>query len=289
MRARVLCALSLALLWCTAAAYAQQPQQPLTFVSDYYVRFGKDDEFMQLVKTVGAPVRDKLLAEGVILAWGVDVPVMRAPGQPNYSIWYTVATWDGIQKVQAAMRAQLTSLAEQDQKAAEVSRKKGGKAPKSTAERIQEVFEVEKTRDWIFRDIEAHYSKSPPPAGAQPFTYFELDRVHPGKGLEYRQLLDKHDKPVLDKLLTDGVIGAYGIGTEEVVTTREFTHYTWASVLNLADLDKILAAFDAEQAKRSPEENSVISQSYRNLVEHAAHREFILHSIIFKVGAPPQK
>lgn len=231
MRTRTIFALLMALLWCAGAAYAQQgPPLGLTLVSDYTVKPGKEDDFMNLVKTVGAPVRDKLLAEGLILAWGVDVPVMRAPGQATHSVWVSVADWADIQRYQAAFRAQLATLAEEDKKAAEEGRKKGGKASKATRERIEEVVDASKTRNWVFRDIEAFYSKTPPLADAKPFSWFGLDRVHPGKGREYRELLDKYDKPVLDKLLADGVIGAYGLGVQEVTQTNEFTHFFWVSV-----------------------------------------------------------
>ena len=60
------------LLVCSAIMGQQtQPQpQPLTFYYDYTVRPGQESEFMELVKTVGAPVRDKLMADGVIIGLG---------------------------------------------------------------------------------------------------------------------------------------------------------------------------------------------------------------------------
>lgn len=33
----------------------------------------------------------------------------------------------------------------------------------------------------------------------------------------------------------------------------------------------------------------MIEQKYRNITDPAAYREFILHSVVFKVGAPPKK
>lgn len=288
MRTKTICALALALVWCAGSAYAQQPQG-LTFVSDYYVRPGKEDDFMQLVKTVGEPVRDKLMADGVIMAWGVDAPLMRAPGQPTFSVWYAVANMDGVQKVQTAMASQLRKLAEDDKKPAENARRKGGKAAKTTAERIQEVFEVEKTKDWLFRDVLTNYSSAPPPAGLLPYTWIETDRVVPGKGREYRQLFEKYDKPILDKLLADGTMGAYGLSVEEVRTTDSFTHFFWVSVPNLAAADKINAAFEETFAKRSEEERAQIRQHYFSLVDPSANRSFVLRGVIFKVGGPPPK
>ena len=285
MRSRVLFALALALLWNTAT-YAQQIQ-PLTFVSDYYVRPGKEDEFMNLVKTVGAPVRDKLMAEGVVLAWGVDVPLMRAPGSPTHSIWYDVADWDGLQKVQTAMGAQLAKLADEDKKAAEEARKKGGKAPKSTAERIQETLDTSRTRDWVFRGLFANFGSAPPPAGLLPFTRIFLITIKPGKYQAWRAAWDKYNKPILDKLVADGVVGAYGIGTEEVRTSGDFTHYAWVSVPNLSE--KVRSAFIADRGKRSAEENEHILHTFDSLTDPNAARSFVLRAVIFKVAAPPKK
>lgn len=287
MRARVVCALALALVWCAGLAHAQQ-MQPLTFVSDYTVRPGKEEDFLQLVKTIGAPVRDKLMAEGVVLAWGVDVPLMRAPGQPTHSVWYDVADWDGVQKVQTAIQAQIAKLAEEDKKAADEARKKGGKTAKSTAERIEETLDTGKTKDWVFRGLSGNYSSTPPPADLQPFTRIFLLTIKPGKYFEWKAAWDKYNKPLLDKLVADGVVGAYGIGTEEVRTSGDFTHYVATSVARLADFEKTRQAFIADRAKRSAEENDRITETFNNLTDPNAARSFILHSIIFKV-APPKK
>ena len=67
---------------------------------------GDAQKFMELVKTVGAPVRDKLLADGVILAWGVHAGLLRAPGNSTHTIWYSVADWSGIEKVGGRRAAQ---------------------------------------------------------------------------------------------------------------------------------------------------------------------------------------
>src|SRR5678815_1283555 len=102
---------------CSAVMGQQAPQpQPLTFYYDYTVRPGQEEEFMTLVKTVGAPVRDKLMADGVILAWGIETPVLRYPGGTTHLIWFSVANWVGVDKVLSAMEAQLQKLAAEDAK-----------------------------------------------------------------------------------------------------------------------------------------------------------------------------
>src|ERR1700759_3339629 len=105
----IFCALMM-LMSCFAAAAKQAQQQPLTFWYEYHVNPGKEDEFLNLVKTVGAPVRDKLMADGVVMAWGVDTPVIRVPENATHLIWYMVADYAGVEKVDAAMREQIAKL-----------------------------------------------------------------------------------------------------------------------------------------------------------------------------------
>ena len=70
------------LLHGTMAAAQQPPAAPPSVTSwyDYTVKAGKEEEFLNLVKTVGGPVRDKLMADGVVTAWGVEAPLLRSPG-----------------------------------------------------------------------------------------------------------------------------------------------------------------------------------------------------------------
>jgi hypothetical protein len=105
------CAL-LMLVSCFGVA-AQEAQQPLTFWYEYHVNPGKEDEFLNLVKTVGAPVRDKLMADGVVMAWGVEAPVIRVPENATHMIWYMVADYAGVQKVEDAMNAQIAKLTDE--------------------------------------------------------------------------------------------------------------------------------------------------------------------------------
>jgi hypothetical protein len=101
MTKRILFCALLMLMSCFGAS-AQQSSgatpQPLTFWYEYHVNPGKEDEFLNLVKTVGGPVRDKLMADGVIQAWGVDKPIIRVAENATHMIWYMVADYAGVEK-----------------------------------------------------------------------------------------------------------------------------------------------------------------------------------------------
>ncbi len=267
---------AVSLVFCLSLAAQQaQPPQPLTMWYDYTVNAGKEDDFMALVKTVGAPVRDKLMAEGVVQAWGIEVPILRGPGNPTHAVWITVNDWAGVGKVQDAMAAQLAKLAAEEAKT--------GK--KTTAQRSRETFDQSKTRDWLTRDLVSGYG-SKMPANAMPYARYFFTKVKPGKGGDYRKVWEKYNKPVLEKLVADGVVMAWGLSVEEVRTEGSFTHYTWVGVAEMGDWDKVRAAFVADRERRSQEEQSAISEAFNDLTDADASRQLAMRSIMFHVPAP---
>lgn len=163
--------------------------QPLTFWYEYAVNPGKEDEFLDLVTTVGAPVRDKLMADGVFLAWGVQVPLLRMPGGHTHGIWYAVGDWSGIEKVDTAMRAQIAKLNEEAGKAGVT--KKGAAAGQSVTARMMDAADVTKTRDCVTRDLVIGLSSSAPPVGRPPYTRFNFREREARQGHRLPQSVGK--------------------------------------------------------------------------------------------------
>jgi hypothetical protein len=274
------------LCWAAAGQPAQTQQQPLTFYYDYKVVPGKEEEFMNLVKTVGAPVRDKLMAEGVVLAWGIETPVLRYPGGTTHLIWFTVANWAGVDKVLTGMEAQLARLAAEEAQAANEARARKQKPAMTTAERMREVFDMSKTRDWLVRDVVSGFSPKPPPAGVLPFTRYNFVKAKAGKGADYRAAWEKYNKPVFDKLVADGVVLAYGMSVEEVKTDGDFTHFIWIATADMASADKIGPAFAADRARRSEDERNAIGEAFGNTLDLDMSRSIVTRSRMFKVAGP---
>jgi len=284
MKFRILTLLALAMLWSVSAFAQQQSPQPLTHWSEYAVKPGKEEEFLNLVKTVGQPVRDKLMADGVILAWGLESPILRGHSTGTHLIWYAVADWSGIEKVESAMAAQLAKIAAEDAKAAEEGRKKGAKSAGGTMARIAETLDLDKTKDYLTRDLVFVPGQTMPPAGSLPFTRYNFTKVKPGRGEAYRNAWDKYNKPVFDKLVADGVLLAYGLAVEEVRTTGDFTHFTWYAVKSLGDFDKVRAAFIADRDRRSKEERDAITEAFLHAVDAEASRSEVDSALIFHLA-----
>ena len=282
MNKRVLLCLLVVLLAGINVAAQQASMQPLTFYYGYTVNPGKEEQFLDIVKTVGAPVRDKLMADGVIMAWGVQVPLLRMPGGHTHFIWYAVADWSGVEKVTASMQAQITKLNEEAAKAG--ATKKGAAGGQTVAGRITEATDYSKTHDFLTRDLDFAATPTPPSAGLLPFTRFNFVKAKPGKGNELRKAWEKYNKPVMDKLLADGVILAYGLAVEEVRTEGDFTHFVWYDVKEMSAFDKVRNAFLADRDHRSQEEQNAINDLFTSLVDADASRSEVTASIIFKVA-----
>ena len=283
MKKRLFFCLLAILLSCISSAAQQVKPQPLTFWYVYTINPGKEDDFIDLIKTVGQPVRDKLMADGVVLAWGVQASMLRVPGMGTHWIWYVVNDWSGIEKVDGAMRAQIAKFSSNDSMAS--GAKKGQKPAASVNDRLREIADMSKTHDYITRSLVSNES-STTPAGALPYTRYGFVKVKPGKGAEYRKAWEKYNKPVYEKLLADGVILAYGLEVEEVRTSGEFTHFTWVDAKDLAAGDKARAAFLADREHRSQEEQEAITNLFVSLLDADASRGEVARSLIFHVPAP---
>jgi len=281
-----LCAL-LMLMSCftLAAQQTQQAQQPLTFWYEYHVNPGKEGEFLNLVKTVGQPVRDKLMAEGVVLAWGVEAPLLRVPENATHMIWYTVADYAGVEKVDTATREQIAKMTEESTKAP-TGKKAAAAAGGGPMQHMLEITDFGKTHDYLTRDLVSGFAPGTPPAGTLPFTRYGFVKVKPGKGADYRKAWEKYNKPIFDKLAADGTILAFGLAVEDVRTEGDFTHYTWIATKDLASQDKVRAAVLGDRDKRSPEEQEAIIHLFTSLTDPDAARTEVTRSLIFHLPSP---
>jgi hypothetical protein len=227
------------------------------------------------------------MADGVVLGWGVEVSILRGHDATTHTIWYSVADWSGIEKVQNAMGAQLAKLAAEEAKGGEEGRKKGQRGGMTTAERIRDVYEAEKTKDYLTRDLVFAAGSTLPPAGALPYVRYNFVKVKPGRMAAYRAAWDKYNKALLDKLVAEGTILAYGLAVEEVKTTGDISLFTWYAVNGLGDFEKVRNAFIADRDRRSQEEREAITEAFLKAIDPDASRSEVDRSIIFHL--PGQK
>jgi hypothetical protein len=267
-----------ALLLAAAPAAAQPPahaSSQITVYHDFVVKDGKSDEWLAFVKAAGAPVRDKLLAEGVIKEWALEAPLVRLPGEATHTIWYVVNDFDGVAKERAGIAEML------GKPVSSASSAKGGRTITNT-ERLAELVDMSKTRDFILRDVENGYGTTTVPSGAQIYTRYISYKVKPGQGRAFRRAFDKYNKPILDKLVAEGSVLAWGLSMEELKTTSYFTHVLWISTADLAGNDKVRGAVVADRDRRSEDEQDAIATTFADLTDPDAGRAQIAQTLIFR-------
>jgi len=282
LRTKILLCLAVVLMSGLTAVAQDAKMQPLTFWYEYTINPGKEAQFLDLVKTVGAPVRDKLMADGVVLAWGVHAPLLRIPGASTHQIWYVVAEWSGVEKVDSAMRAQIAKLDEEAMKAG--ATKKGAAPAGGVTAKMMEIADVSKTHDYVTRDLIFVAGHGDLPASTLPWVRYNFAKAKPGMGSDFRKTWEKYNKPVLDKLVADGVVLAYGFSIEDVRTEGDFTHFVWYATKDLGGMEKVRAAYMADRDKRSQEEQEAIGAEFNKVLDLDASRSEISRSLIFKVG-----
>jgi uncharacterized protein (DUF1810 family) len=272
----------LGLLYCaTAAAQAQ----PVSYIGDFYVLPGREEEFLNLVKKYDEPVLNQLMAEGAVLAWGVDVPILHLEGAPTHMVWWSVPDMAAFDKVMAAFEAAEKKWAEEYAKLADEARRKRQAAPKPVMEQLLDTVDLNRHRDWLLRTQVSNFTDATPPADAKPYSWITMFRVKPGKAAEFRQLFDRYAKPTYDRLVADGVIIGYELGVEEAKSTDAFTHYVWVVLPNLAAREKTRSAFMALNESRAPEAREAIEHLFLNTVDPAATRTFVQRTIYLKLPA----
>jgi hypothetical protein len=128
------------------------------------------------VPRTAARWRSRFLHDGVVMAWGVQAPLLRVPGEATHTIWYAVADYAGLEKVNSAMRAQIAKLNDEATKSGVA--KKGQKPAASLTARLEEVADKSKDHDYLTRDLVIGLSSSVP-AGVLPFTRFNVLKAKP--------------------------------------------------------------------------------------------------------------
>src|SRR5258707_13253625 len=116
------------------------------------------------------------MAEGVVMAWGVDTPLLRVPGNATHVIWYAVNDYAGVEKEDTAMRAQIAKVNGEAGKSG--GAKKGQKPTASVTARLGEVADMTKVHEYLPRDLDIGFSPSSA-SGSLPLPRYNFVKVKP--------------------------------------------------------------------------------------------------------------
>lgn len=240
-----------------AVAATAQDTSPFGYLAEFQVKPGKGSEFVALVKKYNKPLFERLAAEGTVLAWGLDARVVHEEGATTHMLWWVTADLSGMDKVFAGFEAR--------------------EVPEEDEEKFRQTVDLAKHHDHITRSILENVSESEP--SAPLYTRWSFVKVKRGKGSEWRELVEKYSKPVLDKLVEDGTIYGYGIDVEWIHTDDPGWRAIWVLTTSLGAHDKVRAAFRAAAQERSQEEREAIGEMFRKITEGGVHRDSLWRAI----------
>jgi len=252
--------LSLAVILLAALSVAAQQPEPIAYLAEFKVKPGKEADFIELTKKYDKPLMDRLMAEGTVLAWGLDTAVLHREGGAQFMFWWVNADYAGMDTVFAGFEEMEKQIPAEDQ------------------QRFQDIVDLDKHHDHIVRSILLNIREEPP--ATLPYTSYSSVKVEPGKGNEWRKLWEKYNKPIFDELVADGSILGYGVDVEEFHTEDPAWRMIWVVTTDLASFDKIDAAFAADREARSEEEREAIGHLFRKVTVAGVHRDYLYRSVL---------
>jgi hypothetical protein len=239
---------------------AQQAPKYLTSVALFKVPPGQESAFVEKGKGF-APLLDKLITDGVVNAYGIDVDILHVPGENNIAFWVEVpdfAAMDKLDKAEEEFEKQHADLMQE----------------------LRAMADPATHHDLIVGTHESNARSAP--AGSMPVDDFDMVRVKPGRMSEFRELFRKYDQPVLDKLVADEVIYAYELDTEAVHTMEPGMVWIIVVMPDLGAKDKVEAAFLAAYKSLPAGEREMTDKLYYDMIVPGSHRDQLSVSVVFK-------
>jgi DNA-binding Lrp family transcriptional regulator len=210
--------------------------------------------FVENLKKVLTPACEKLLKDGTIEGYGLDMDMFHQPGAPNAALWLDVPTFAAFGKMEEAIGAAM-------------------KASPQAMAGIMAATDPAAHSDTLVRHL--FFNMKRPPAGSLPYTNLYSVQVKPGKMEEFSQAFEKYQKPIYDKLVADGAILGYTVDTEAIHTEAGSTVWILTVMADLSGKDKTLAATRAAPDRRAA---TVLMNA---LTVEGSHRDNISQAVIF--------
>ena len=238
--------LAVVLLLLSSVALAQQPmaEPPVfTYVAEWSVARAQWDEFGKNFEQNNRPILERLVANGTLVGWGSFATYVHKEDATTHGTWWSATSVANIEKA----RAELI------------------KVPATPA------MMQARHHDYLLRSLihKGRTSKAGP-----GFLVVSENLTMPGKGQDWRQNWEKNVKPVFDELLAGGAITQYSVDVEQVHTQDPGSRFVWYTGGGADVVDKVGAALQAANEKRSEAERQAIQQANQGVTNGAMHRDY---------------
>jgi hypothetical protein len=247
---------AVALMVLPSLAVAQEQPKLLTWVGFVNVKAGMDPMFEKAFDKYQAPLLNQLVADGHAASWGLGYE-LAGPGGYDYVVWINMPGWAGMSAVEKAFDDRYEGMSEDDLKGMMeefVTSTEDGDQP------------TQLLRQQVFNSAGPEYD------------YLRLSTwvVKPGHGGELMQMYKDYAQPVYEQLLADGTITGYGLIEQVVHADSSFTHETWITLKDLADLDAVEAAFMAADDEVGEADHMARKLAYMKIIDPSSHHDRLL-------------
>jgi len=211
-----------------------------TYVSEWTVPRAQWGDFLKN-DAAEKPLMDKLVADGTLIGYGTFVNLIHQEGEPTHGSWMTATSESRLAKALEAVWA----------------------LPGLTSTALAE------SKHWDYVLQSRMYNSHPGTWQGGYLSGSDWD-VKAGEMRNYNELVKNNLVPVLDKLVSDGVVTTYGFATEDYHTGKIGRVTLYFMMPDADALDKVAKALD-EAFDKKPE----YGMAFRSLVEREGHRDFL--------------
>ena len=255
----------LALVLAGPLAAQDDDQRIYTRLALWQVERARWSDYVDRYEQYTQPIMEQLFEAGTIVEWGLDASSIHRPDGYTHASWFSATS---IADLERALDAVI--------EAGEARGEEGRRALADFASMIT------KHRDYMLRDLVRRSSDARLDGGYWVGTF---SRTKPGRGSDYRSWWDEHTQPVLEGLLADGTIVAYGLTVEDLITEGFGGRTSWYVVPNADALDTVQAAFRASWQAMSDEGRRARIASIVAVTEAGTFQEFMSELIHFALKA----
>jgi hypothetical protein len=241
-----------ALILLPALAAAQEGPEMLTWVGMFEIKPGADMQYEKAFEKYDRPLFDQLIADGKAVSWGLGYE-LAGPGGYDYVIWITVPGWAGIGAVEAMFDERWEGMEEEELAA--------------MLESFVAVVEPGTQRTQLLR----HKVFEANPEAEYKYLRLSAFTVKPGHGDDFLKMYKSFAAPVQAQLFESGVIAGYGFLNQAVHSDGSFSHETWITFSDLADLDAYDKAFDEAYEEISDGDGVARRTAWMKMMEPDAH------------------
>jgi len=201
-------------------------------------------QWTQMLKVDDAdkPLMDKLVSDGTLTGYGAFTNLIHQEGEPTHGTWMTATSEGNLLKALEALYAH----------------------PESVTAPVEG-----ESKHWDYILVSRMYNQR---SGKSENGYLAGEQwtVKPGQMHAYNELLKTQLVPIYEKLLADGTITSYGMGTNDFHTGKMGVVSGWFTTADAASFDKASKTFDDELAK-----NPTLQGALMSLLDREGHRDIL--------------